>query len=84
MDKTKESIKRPVKINGYSNKTKAAKDLKRAKEAESRDRIYQGLTIEQKIERVLSRRGKSERERNKLNKVLEKTNKLKEKTNKTK
>jgi hypothetical protein len=55
-----ETNKRPVKKNGYSNKTLHAKRDKRRKEAIARLAAHNKLTIAQKLEKASKRGGKRE------------------------
>lgn len=65
-NKTTTPNKRPVKVNGYSHRKADARKDRRRDEADARQDKYDSLTVEQKISRAKKRRGKSEREINRL------------------
>lgn len=57
---------RPIKENGYSNRTLHAKRDRKRDEAEARNHRWQNLTYAEQLDSLKIRRGNSERQRNRI------------------
>lgn len=57
---------RPVKKEGYSFAKQAARRELRRMQAEQRNAVYQGLSLEDRMNRAILRRGQSARELTRL------------------
>ena len=66
---TSEVTRRPIKENGYSNRIRNAKADKRRDSANKRELVYGDLSLEQKITKAQSARGKSTRQLAQLNQI---------------
>jgi len=62
-----QGTKRPIKTAGYCRDTANAKRDCRRRDAISRQAIYDGLSMQDKLALTVSRRGDSAREYNRLN-----------------
>jgi len=78
------SKKSTIKIDGYSSATLWANRKRKRLDAESRDKIYRGLSIQDRISLAQSRRGNSSKEVARLKKLQQAEKPKKETTSKVK
>ena len=58
----KKSVHRPRKVNGYNHGFADARQRQKKNEAQERNRACKALPLDERLELIASRRGKSERE----------------------